>query len=1018
MSVDVKKSIAAIALATALGGGIFEGVKPVEPIDTVAPMEIVAERTETATVFDAGGGKRMAVIRTQPVHWKDENGEYKKIDTTLQARALLTAVLSKYEYETAFTKDTKAFFDRSNVADYGIEKGEYSLDIISLVDTTGVDIKTETTTRGVKQTYILRDERVDATLKWLIDTKATAKREGDGFVFTDDEGAFLWKIEPPIAWDANMKPVPVAVSVSASDATAWQMDTLTWEVDTYGAAFPVTVDPSTEIITSTFGRYVRGGYTGDTYLAQRDSTDATQIGAVAGGVNVGQYAGVAYYTWRGVLQFDTSGIDDGAVFDSVKVMLCVNSDNSTTDFDIRIVDATFTGEIAMDWYNDFIGWASSGAYTPTYFADAYSTLGMPAQNDTLRIKLNATGLNAINKTGDTNYFLLSSRDIDPVEPSGQEYVSFVSASVYMKLWYWEYIFPSPASFDMTVLTSTSIRSTWTNPIAGYDSLLIMNSPENTGVIYATNGQATTVDKTGLTPNTLYTWFVRADSSGTKGDSNADSLYTLANPPTAVTISAPDTTFFSVTWAANSNPDSTLYAIRIYNATDDSTYYWTGTGLAGSATWKTRPAWTLAETITGITKDTNYHIGIVAKNGDNVLSAYSWNTVRTADETVTDVITYTDHLTHNVKAGCYIGAYLDARGESSADSLSSANANYIGQKELDGYYIWRLSWTIPIAAGKIYTAFTLHEKGVADNSVTDFNVVIGQGSWGAGQTTQRYYSFAGWQTGTTAYTTTRYNNPWSTSTFNATGDNAWVLNSLGVSYINSAAGGNAMLIAVANEDSAASAPAGAGQEYIEIAHESPSNSYAVGTYEYTPGAAYGVAATTTASQVRITWADSTLDNTGFQIVDSSTGIALSDTSNYSAEADTIYNAVPNTIYAIKVKIIGGTLNGTLSAAVTTCTDPGTPGTPVLTDLGAGLVTVEIDTLNSGNPIDTEYSVFFITSGADTLWVDSDSLRTDTHDENSSWGWYTYAQWGAGSGIPIQAEAGRTYTVKAISRSREY
>lgn len=1036
MAIDVKKSMAALALAAAIGGGgLIEGTKEVKPIDTAAPMEIVAERTETAKVFDAGldtlitigakgkakavvRQKRVAVVSSTPVHWKDVDGNYKAIDTTVQARALITAVLSKYEYETAFTGETSALFDKDSDADYAVTRGGRSIEYTLLSDTTGVDVTTETTTRGVKQTYTLRDAKAATELRWLIDTDAEMTREGDGFVFRDDEGKFLWRIAPPKAWDAGGKTLPVTVTA--------QGDTLTWAVDVAGAEYPVTVDPTTVIDDTDATTGLVDGYYNANYLTARGYSVGAEWNENV--VNIGiiaqYYSGAWRFLYRrAMFTFDTSGLPDNADVLSASVRMDATeylSENGVAE--AYLIQPTFSGAPDTTWFNDFTGWASgSGAYSSIVALSDSQTI---ATTDSLNFNLNAAGLAAVNVTGDSKFFGILDKDLWAKNPGNYNFIISLDDNPYMLITYAVSTVNAPTLFSLTAPTtadSTTQLHAWVTPnhSADIDSMTVIKS-DSTWVAKFANPLDTQKLITGLTPGTEYRLMAHADSADQYACSNLDTLWTRPNTAAGLALTSVDHDGMSVNWTANSNGDSTLYAIQVYNVTDDSTYYWTGAALAASATWKTRTAWGLPEAIAGLTVDTNYRIGIQAKNGDGVTAAYTYIFARTAEFTQSQTVAINTMFAH--RAGIVTSGlpYVSARGSTEADSITTTTASStsarLGQRELDTYEVDRISIAAYIP-NMDFDTFKLHLIGTSDASTDDFAITGRKGTFSAGGAAYlRFYTFEGWVAGLTGYGGDELFTGYNTSGWNASGDNVITFNSAGLADAMAAKGDTLRVVLLSSKDIAADDPTAETAEYVTV---NTGTSYFTGEYEYTEAAAYNVNSTDVSpTSVIVTWADSTLTEYGFALVDSATGVALSDTTLANAEADTLSGLIPNTIYRIRVKIIGGNKDGTLSTTYTLCTLPGTPGTPVITDLGDGLVKVVIDTTGAKNPGDTEYSLMFITSAGDSLWEDADSLKTTTLDENSAWGWETYANRGAANGDTIQAEAGRNYTIKAIARTRAY
>ena len=126
-----------------------------------------------------------------------------------------------------------------------------------------------------------------------------------------------------------------------------------------------------------------------------------------------------YYIYRTFVFFDTSTIADDATIISATLTLYTASKTGVgTNFNIVIRSGTPTyphdplvaGDFLYSHYSD------NGGFINTV------NVGSADHAENV-ITLNATGLGWINKTGTTKLALISSRDIDPIIPSGGEYIS-------------------------------------------------------------------------------------------------------------------------------------------------------------------------------------------------------------------------------------------------------------------------------------------------------------------------------------------------------------------------------------------------------------------------------------------------------------------------------------------------------------------------------------------------------------------------------------------------------------------
>ncbi|WFR61479.1 fibronectin type III domain-containing protein [Paenibacillus amylolyticus] len=115
--------------------------------------------------------------------------------------------------------------------------------------------------------------------------------------------------------------------------------------------------------------------------------------------------------------------------------------------------------------------------------------------------------------------------------------------------------------------------------------------------------------TGLTPNTSYSFAVRAkNSSGSyTGYSSPASKYTLANPPAAAAVSQSGNSV-TASWNNNSNPAGTQYKTEIRNPG--------GQVLATGTTTSTRTAFAL----TGLA-DGKYEVFVAALNGEGIQTPF-------------------------------------------------------------------------------------------------------------------------------------------------------------------------------------------------------------------------------------------------------------------------------------------------------------------------------------------------------------------------------------------------------------
>ncbi|MDD5353032.1 MAG: hypothetical protein PHS93_07735 [Candidatus Omnitrophica bacterium] len=171
------------------------------------------------------------------------------------------------------------------------------------------------------------------------------------------------------------------------------------------------------------------------YATSRNST----TGAYATpGIVIGRTynAGTGIYgVYRGVLYFDIpAGI---TTCEEAVIELIGAGDYSDTNFNLVAVQGTFT-TLDSSTFNDFTGWAGSGAYSPTILSDVWPSSEYTSGTTVNKIRINTAGLSEIvAQTGSTlKVILISYNDYhNEAAPSGDEYVQFEATSAVLKLRY-------------------------------------------------------------------------------------------------------------------------------------------------------------------------------------------------------------------------------------------------------------------------------------------------------------------------------------------------------------------------------------------------------------------------------------------------------------------------------------------------------------------------------------------------------------------------------------------------------
>lgn len=136
-------------------------------------------------------------------------------------------------------------------------------------------------------------------------------------------------------------------------------------------------------------------------------------------IRIGQTYTANYEIFKGFLSFDTSGIPYDATITAATLTLYGKAKNITglIDFDIEVYNSNYTEPL---WNPD---WGAVGTLRGSLNTSAFIVGG----NNTIPISaLNANYL--IEKGGTTRIALVSSRTMDNVSPSGEEYVEIYSSN--------------------------------------------------------------------------------------------------------------------------------------------------------------------------------------------------------------------------------------------------------------------------------------------------------------------------------------------------------------------------------------------------------------------------------------------------------------------------------------------------------------------------------------------------------------------------------------------------------------
>ncbi len=193
--------------------------------------------------------------------------------------------------------------------------------------------------------------------------------------------------------------------------------------DLNNMTFPVVIDPTLTVTSSSNDGDITGD--GTPYSTVQGAAEGSPIDS-ATTFSIGQKNDSMgpppppplYFIYRGFVYFDTSSIPSNDLIDSVTLKLYKDSDFSVTDFDIVVQNGQptypHTPMVPGD-YNKSHYSGNGGSLNTASFSNGYNNITI-------------TNHSWINTSGTTKLCLRSSRDIDSIEPTGDEYVTVCSSA--------------------------------------------------------------------------------------------------------------------------------------------------------------------------------------------------------------------------------------------------------------------------------------------------------------------------------------------------------------------------------------------------------------------------------------------------------------------------------------------------------------------------------------------------------------------------------------------------------------
>ena len=159
------------------------------------------------------------------------------------------------------------------------------------------------------------------------------------------------------------------------------------------------------------------GQNNGTYATARSTSTATDTASTTLRVGQNCSGGVIFTVYRGYLSFDTSAIADSFSVETATLYVCADYDLSSTDFLVKVY--RFAWAEALGGGNQEANYDGAYGGSATLEGTLQDTATAWTAGTYYSLAVTPAG---VNKTGDTKYTLVSSRDVDGTQPSGNEYV--------------------------------------------------------------------------------------------------------------------------------------------------------------------------------------------------------------------------------------------------------------------------------------------------------------------------------------------------------------------------------------------------------------------------------------------------------------------------------------------------------------------------------------------------------------------------------------------------------------------
>ena len=615
----------------------YYSVLPKKKTLTETAREITSQRTEKSLTFKNKDGSFTKRLYASPVNYKDADGKWQKIDTKISAKGSKLEV-TKAPYKLYFSSDsTEAVTFKLNNKSIGFTPKDISSSAATINGSKAVykdvymntDLERIATSTGLKQNYILNAPGHPATFEETLNTSLTVKAEKGGSLSYYD-GAKKVAVSPrPYLTDAKgiTKDMDYKVSGAGSNIT---LSTTLPSLE--GLKYPIIVDP-------TINKYAAGN--DDTYVRKYDymvcgnncTTTTTYnnyptnndllIDYTYSSESVGNSYSYRYYNYyRSYVRFPISDIASMQGISIISAQLRLKEHPDKT-----------SGSAGVKLYHSAAMNPGSGAASTLWNTATRSYLGIIGQTANSYNSFDVfNNLNTdINDGNNYTYYQLRKESNSTRTFYASADYTGTSSDPYLEV---VYNIAAPSLNSLTAESATQIKATVEDKSMSEDEFHFYidqnqnpTTDDGAPIVSTTKaGIGSTYEKTysGLSPSTQYFVRSRAHDHTTdeySGYSDELSVYTLANPPLASTITNVGTSSSKLKVVINTNGNASNTTYAIYDEVEGK-YVQVDRSLGTSPVFKTFAGWGgLNTTVRGLKPNTSHSFKVKARNGDGVETVF-------------------------------------------------------------------------------------------------------------------------------------------------------------------------------------------------------------------------------------------------------------------------------------------------------------------------------------------------------------------------------------------------------------